>query len=279
MTDFLTELEHELLAAAQRRSARSRGVGVLCNRGVMLIADLRAIGSGAMMSASVGVVAVVLAVVVASGIHRSTAPGSPSSGQAQLATSKDSGCGSTGAVGGRGWTAVTSRPGSGLSALLRAGHRANTRERRAALRAFDQTSSGAQSVYVRDIRIARLSHGMQVTLLGVQSCLTVGWAPGPRPSAPRSSVVAEIRSVDGVATILLGSVEQIRSGAAFRARTVLLKSSSGVESVAMVPSGVVRIVCHGRARSGAVQRFPVVDHLAVLPATAAESNCNLGYPA
>jgi hypothetical protein len=268
VSDFLQELERELTAAAQRRSAQAQNQPR--RRGLVWLEDLRAMSSGALLAASVGVVVVVVAVLATSGIHHPTATRTPAAGRSGQLTAARPGCGGPAAKVGR----VDSAAGPQLSGLLRVGRLATARERRAALRDLDRTASGATAVYVRDIRVLELPSGMRVTLLGAQSCMTVGPRAPRAAASPRPSVVAEISAPHGVVTLLLGSVAQIRSGAAFRARSMLLKHARGLEFVTMVPPAVLRIICPATHRT-ALRQFPVVDHLAVLPASAVDSDCRL----
>lgn len=277
MTEFLNELERELLRAAERRTDSSRAAPAGWRaRSALWLADLGALGSGAMTAASVGVVAVVLAVVAVSGIHRSTGQRGPRSlaGSHSVPPGGQT-CGSSAAAEAR-WRTARSAPRSGLGGLLDVGRRATASERRAALRDLDQTVAQAALIYVDDVRIVRLAGGAEITLVGARACATVGLPDvAPRFSRPQPSVLGEIRSVHGVATIPLGTAAQIRSGIAARQRSLLLRSSRGPESIAMVPPGVVRLICRDLARGRATQRFRVVDHLAVISGVSAESDCNL----
>ena len=274
MSEFLNELERELMRVAERRTDSSRAASSPWRaRYVIWLADLRAVGSGAMVAASVGVVAVVLAVVAVSGIQRSTRQGGPLAGS-HSGTSGDGTCGSIGTAAEVRWRAVSRAPRPGLSGLLGVGRRATGSERRTALRDLDQTVAEASLVYVADVRIVRLAHGAKITLVGARACATVG-LPGvvPRSSRPQPSVLAEIKTVHGVATIPLGTVGQIRNGVASRERALMLRSRSGPESIAMVPAGVVRLVCHDLANGGETRQFPVVDHLAIISGASADSQC------
>ena len=287
MSDFLQDLELELVRAARRRSAaQGRSLGLSARRdsarpGLRLwagsrLADLRDLASGGMVAASVGLVVVVLAVVIASGSQRAaTQHGAASSGGAGPRASAASVCAELDAGSGGAWTAARSAPGQGLRGLLAAAAPATGRARTAALRAFDQTVAQATTVYVRDIRTVRLPGGGHITLIPAEACATVGMPAGQSEwYRPQASLLAEVESVEGIATIPLGTVAQIRTGAAYRSQTLLVKSRGGLSLVAMVPPGIVRVVCRLPRRAG-VRRFPVVDHLVVMTAAAASGTCHL----
>jgi hypothetical protein len=278
MTEFLDELQRELLRAAERRTESSAATRTGWRaRSALWLGDLGALGSGAMMAVSAGVVAVVVAVVAVSGVQRSIRQrGAPPSAASHSGLGRGLTCGLTGAATEARWKRASRAPRAGLSGLLNVGRRATGAERRVALRDLDQTVAQATVVYADDVRIVRLTDGVRITLVGTRACATIG-LPGvaPRLSGPQPSVVSEIRSVHGVATIPLGTAAQIRSGTAARELPLLLRSGRGPESIAMVPRGVVRLVCHDLARGGATQRFPVVDRLAVISGVSADSHCNL----
>jgi hypothetical protein len=287
MTDFLTDLEGELIRVAQRRAASSQASAGPSARAARRVADLRELASGGLLAVSAGVVAVVLAVVAVSGanapsvrggLRPSAGTGTPVSttGPHPSASLGQETCRSVAAAPALRWTSLSLMPPSGLGGLLRVGHRVTGRQRLAVLRNLDQTVAEATSVYARDVRMVRLAHGTRVILVGADACATVGLGGGaPGSSGPLPSVLAEVRSVNGVATIPLGTVAQIRSGAVFRDRALLLKGRSGPESVAMVPSGVVRVICHDLAGSATTRQFPVVDQMVVVSGVSAVSHCDL----
>lgn len=286
MTDFLQELELELVRAARRRSAARASRSSRLRRWTdRRLVDLRDVASGGLAVASVGVVVIVLAFILAPRAQRTAAQqggarqgaaraGGASSAGAAHSVSDAPPCARIDARRGGTWTAAGTAPGEGLRSLLDAAAPVTARARTAALRHLDQTVAQATTVYVDDIRAVRLPAGPRITLIPAQACATLGMPAGksewPRPQA---SLLAEVESGHGVATISLGTVAQIRSGDAYRSQTLLVRSARGLSSVAMVPPDVVRVVCH-LARRG-VRRFPVVDHLAVTPAAAASGTCHL----
>lgn len=276
MTDFLQELERELVRAARRRST------VLPSRSSRLqrwaerrLADLRDIASGGLAVASVGLVVVVLAFMMAPRAHRTASErGAGSATRSAPSASASSTCAEVDASRSGSWAPAHSAPGGGLRRLLGAAAPVTGRARETALRDLDQTVAQATSVYVRDIKVVRFPDGARVTLIPAQACATVGLAAS-QPTRPRAALLAEVASVHGVATIPLGTVAQIRSGAVFRSQALMLRTARGLAAVTMVPPGVVRVVCHLGGSSTEVRRFPAVDHLVLMTGVPASSRCHL----
>jgi hypothetical protein len=274
MNDFIDQLESELLDAARRR-ARSRSASR--PRAGRVLEDLRALGGGAMLAGSVCAVAIVVAVVLAAGHGRSARHVAAAGGARPPATQVRSGAPTrTPCANAPEREVLEQGPGSGFADLLAGDRRATHAQAAAALRDVN-LPTGAE-IFDRGVRVVRFPAGVRVFLLAA-------WICDPATDAPsRRSVVAEIegRSATAVATLDLGTLAEIRSGRAFRSQDTTSRAWSQIitiagrrSSVAMVPAGVVRLLCHGAGPHGRTASFPVRSRLVLVSERVTHHQCDL----
>jgi hypothetical protein len=276
MTDFLSQLEAELVDAARRR-ARTQSRSAWRARAGQVLEDLRALGSGAVLAGSVGAVAIVVAVVLAAGVGRSVRHVAAAGGAASPATQVRGGVATrTPCANAPEREVFDKTPGSGFADLLAGDRRATHAQAATALRDVN-LPTGAE-IYDRGVRVVRFPAGVRVFLLAA-------WICNPATDAPsRRSVVAEIdgRSATAAATLDLGTPAEIRSGRAFRNQDTTSQAWSQIvtiagrrRSVAMVPAGVVRLLCHGAGPRGRTASFPVRSRVVLVSERATHHRCDL----
>jgi hypothetical protein len=276
MTDFISQLEAELVDAARRRAGAPARPAAR-PRAAKVIEDLRALGTGAMLAGSVGAVAIVVAVVLAAGHARSARHVAAAGGARPPATQVRGGVRTpTPCANAPEREVFDKTPGSWFADLLAGDRRATHAQAAAAFRVV-KLPPGAE-IYDRGARIVRFPSGVRVVLMAA-------WICDPATDAPsRRSVLAEIdgRSPTAVATLDLGTPAQIRSGRAFPSQSTTSRAWSQIvtiagrrRSVAMVPAGVVRLLCHGAGPHGRTASFPVHDRLVLVSEQATHHQCDL----
>jgi hypothetical protein len=276
MNDFISQLEAELVDAARRR-ARAPSRPAARPRAARVIEDLRALGSGAMLAGSVGAVAIVVAVVLAAGVGGSARHVAAPGDARRPATQVRGGVATrTPCANGPEREVLETAPGRWFTDLLAGDRRATHAQAAAAFRVV-KLPTGAE-IYDRGVRVVRFPSGIRVFLLAA-------WICDPATDAPsRRSVLAEIdgRSATAVATLDLGTAAEIRSGRAFRSHSTMSRAWSQIvtvagqrRSVAMVPAGVVRLLCHGIGPSDRTSSFTVRSRLVLVSEQATHHPCDL----
>ena len=243
------------------------------------------------MVASVGVVAVLVAVLVAAGLDRA---------------------GSSGALGRRAQASVTQphRPAAArirdcdftfaagqpvLPRLVRSRAAPDSSLRSVIARPRDRVQPATQpnlggldrrptqvlSIYARYVRIVSAGNGVRIALIPARVCAPIRpvGAAAPEDTVPRDYVLAHVLSgpAGRHATLELGTPAQIRSGQAAALGRNVVTAGHRVLAVLAVPDGVVRVVCRLRGRAPRTVTAVVHDHIAVAEHLTAASRAHCGW--